>query len=130
MDIIIRMYEAQFLELHTQSLALLKEVPQEQLYWRPQHLEDATQNYSVGEYLLKSAGAVEQTFGGLTANLWDDPFEWTLPETIDTKGKFESYLGEVEATRQRGFALFSGDDVLEKEVAMPSGEMQTISNVL
>lgn len=130
MDIIIPMYEAQYVELHAQSLALLREVPRERLYWRPEHFEDATQVYSVGEYMLKSAGAVEQTFGGLTANLWDDPFEWTLPETIDTKRKFESYLGEVEATRQRGFALFSGDDVLQKEVAMPSGEMQTISSLL
>ena len=29
-----------------------------------------------------SAGTIEQTFGGITANLWDDPFEWTLPETL------------------------------------------------
>jgi hypothetical protein len=33
---------------------------------------------SCGEQVLRSAAIVEQSFGGLTANLWDDPFEWTL----------------------------------------------------
>ena len=55
---------------------------------------------SCGEQVLRSAAIVEQTFGGLTANLWDDPFEWTLPETLSTSAKVIEYLNEVEATRQ------------------------------
>ena len=41
-------------------------------------------NYHLGEHIVRSAGAVEQTFDGITANLWDDPFEWTLPENLAT----------------------------------------------
>ena len=40
--------------------------------------------FSCGEYILRSAAAVEQTFGGITTRLWDDPFEWTLPEALST----------------------------------------------
>jgi hypothetical protein len=86
--------------------------------------------YSCGEHVLRSAAAVEQTFGGITANLWDDPFEWTLPETLTTPALVADYLMEVEATRQRGFQLFTGDDELRKEIAAPSGEMVTLHRLL
>src|SRR2546429_8912832 len=85
---------------------------------------------SVGEQVLQSARIVEQTFGGITANLWDDPFEWTLPESLKTPERVAEYLNEVEATRQRGFALFVGDDDLLKEIAVPSGAMQTLCALL
>jgi hypothetical protein len=80
--------------------------------------------------VLRSAGAVERTFGGITTNLWDDPFEWTLPETLSNAGLIAGYLHEVEATRLRGFELFGGDEDLLKEIAVPSGEMQTIYALL
>jgi len=47
---------------------------------------------SLGENLLRSAATLEQTFGGLTANLWDDPFEWTLPETLSSVELVNEYL--------------------------------------
>jgi hypothetical protein len=73
---------------------------------------------------------VEQTFGGITATLWDDPFEWTLPETLSTPRLVEEYLSEVEATRRRGFALFHSDDDLSKEIAVPSGELKSLAALL
>src|SRR5437867_4263492 len=76
---------------------------------------------SFGEEILRCAAAVEQAFGGITANLWDDPFEWTLPETLSTRGKVREYLDEVEATRKRGFELFKSDADLEKEIMAPAG---------
>jgi hypothetical protein len=79
---------------------------------------------------LRSAGAVEQTFGGLTANLWDDPFEWTLPETLPDAARVLEYLSEVEETRRRGFALINSDADLSKEVAVPSGRMQTLASLI
>ena len=85
---------------------------------------------SVGEQILRSAAAIEQTFGGLTANLWDDPFEWTLPETLSTPESIVEYLSEVDATRQRFFSSVEGDGALSKYVAVPSGERKTLIELL
>src|SRR5881227_3324144 len=91
---------------------------------------DNQQNQSVGEQVLKSARIVEQTFGGITANLWDDPFEWTLPETLTTSQKLLAYLGEVENARRRGFELFQSDEDLLKTIMTPSGPTQVMSLLL
>lgn len=116
----------QFARLHARSYSLIEVVPADKLYWQPRASSGAFPVYSCGEHLLRSAAAVEQTFGGITTNLWDDPFEWTLPETLTTPARVAEYLVEVEATRQRGFDLFNGDNDLSKEFAHPSGEMQTL----
>src|SRR3712207_7579473 len=64
-------------------LRLVQAVPFEKLYWQPEVARARTfPVYSCGEHVLRSAAAVEQTFGGITVNLWDDPFEWTLPESL------------------------------------------------
>jgi len=80
--------------------------------------------------VLRSAGVVEQTFGGITSNLWDDPFEWTLPETLSTPARVIEYLGEVEETRQRAFASFRTDGDLLKQIATPSDNMRPIIGLL
>ncbi|MDX6612711.1 MAG: hypothetical protein QOD75_1897 [Blastocatellia bacterium] len=76
--------------------------------------------------ILRGAAVVEQTFGGLTANLWDDPFEWTLPETLNTPRLLIEYLNEVETTRRRAFDSLRGDEDLAREVVVPSGQRQTL----
>ena len=91
---------------------------------------EASTGRSCGEQVVRSARVVEQTFGGITANLWDDPFEWTLPETLTTPEKLLSYLGEVKAARARGFDLFKSDEDLLKEIMTPSGKMQLASLLL
>ncbi len=122
-------FAAQFAALHVRSLALVRLVPPDKLYWQPRATR-VLPVYSCGEYVLRSAACVEQTFGGITANLWDDPFEWTLPEALPTPAHVADYLVEVEATRQRGYALLHSDDELWQEIAVPSGEMQTLSALL
>lgn len=79
--------------------------------------------------MLRSAGAVEQTFDGLTTRLWDDPFEWTLPEKLSTKAAILQYLDEVEATRQKGFSFFTSDADLTKEIPSPE-RLRTLAEIL
>ncbi|HEX8146781.1 MAG TPA: hypothetical protein VF591_06350 [Pyrinomonadaceae bacterium] len=125
---IVRGLDEQFARLHGRSLALVRAVPAERLYWQPPR-EPAPRTYplySCGEHLLRSAAAVEQTFGGITVNLWDDPFEWTLPEALPTPGDVERYLEEAEATRLRAFEFLRSDEEIGKEIAVPSGEMRTL----
>jgi hypothetical protein len=85
---------------------------------------------SIGEQILRSAAVIEQTFGGLTANLWDDPFEWTLPETLSTPESIVDYLSEVDSTRQRFFNSLASDGALSKFVSVPSGEPKTLIELL
>ena len=122
--------DKEFARLHQRSCALIATIPAEMLYRQPRKVMGAFPIYSCGEHLLRSAAAVEQTFGGITVNLWDDPFEWTLPESLSTPQRVAQYLQEVEATRRRGFELFSSDDDLSKEIALPSGETQTLFALL
>lgn len=96
----------------------------------PQVLYRRRVDLSVGEQILRSAAIVEQTFGGLTANLWDDPFEWTLPETLSTPESIVEYLSEVDSIRQRFFNSIEDDDVLTKYVSVPSGEPRPLVELL
>jgi hypothetical protein len=84
----------------------------------------------VGEQVVRSARVVEQTFGGINANLWDDPFEWTLPETLTTQEQVVQYFEEVEATRGQAFARFTADHDLLKTIMTPAGETQLLTLLL
>ena len=127
---IVRSLDAQFRLLHGRSVALVQAVPADKLYWRPAPSLGPFPVYSCGEYLLRSAGAVEQTCGGINANLWDDPFEWTLPEALATPAQVEEYLAEAEETRLRTFGLFLTDADLLKGVATPSGEPRHLFDLI
>jgi hypothetical protein len=81
------------------------------------------------ENLVRSAAAIEQMCGGLTANLWDDPFEWTLPETLSNPDRVNAYLDEVDLARQRAFNSID-DAALTKLVSVPSGESQLLITLL
>ncbi|PYS88355.1 MAG: hypothetical protein DMF64_20610 [Acidobacteria bacterium] len=126
---IVRSLDAEFRRLHERNVALVAAVPPDKLYWQPRTTRVLPAS-SCGEHLLRSAACVEQTFGGLTANLWDDPFEWTLPETLPTPEHVNEYLSEVEATRQRGFTLIHSDGDLVKEIIGPTGEPRTLVALL
>jgi hypothetical protein len=124
---IVRSLDEQFARLHERSHALVRAVPAGRLYWQPpRESAGVLPVYSCGEHLLRSAAAVEQTFGGINVNLWDDPFEWTLPEALPTPAHVAAYLDEAEATRLRAFAQFRADADLTKEIATPSGETRTL----
>ena len=106
-----------------ESLKLVGSVEAEVLYRHPPAV-------SIGEQILRSAAVIEQTFGGLTANLWDDPFEWTLPETLSTSALIVEYLSEVDALRQRAFSSIGGDEELSRYVSVPSGEPKKLIELL
>lgn len=119
---IVRALDEQFARLHERSHALVRAVPPDRLYWQPRRAPGRVLPvYSCGEHLLRAAAAVEQTFGGINVNLWDDPFEWTLPEALPTPEHVAQYLDEAEATRRRAFAQFRTDADLAKEIAAPAG---------
>ena len=125
---IVRGLDEQFARLHGRSVALVRALTPARLYWQPAREAGARTFpvYSCGEHILRSAAAVEQTFGGITVNLWDDPFEWTLPEAMPTPEDVARYLEEAEATRQRAFEFLRSDEDICKEIAVPSGEMRTL----
>ena len=106
----------------------VQSLPTELLYRNPnpEILTAAT----VGENVLRCAAILEQVFGGLTANLWDDPFEWTLPETLSTSDRIVEYIGEVDDARQRAFVCFVDDSDLLKFVSVPSGQPRLLLNLL
>ena len=117
--------DAHFVDLHTRSLDLIARLSPARLYAKPEGSAD-----SFGEQILRSAAVVEQTFGGLTANLWDDPFEWTLPETLNAPAKVREYLNEVEVTRRHAFGSFESDDDLSKQIMTPAGSTQLLPFLL
>lgn len=125
----IESFDCQFLRIDRRSRELVKQIPHEKLFWQPRENGALFPVNSCGEYVLRSAGKVEQTFGGLTAKLWDDPFEWTLPEQLSSRDLILEYLAEVEATRRRGFALFSSDEDLSRELPAPE-KLKTIFALL
>src|SRR6266705_529886 len=121
MDKLIADLERQFSQLHQESRELIRVISPALLYYRPPNASNSSTAQSFGEQILRSAAVVEQTFGGITTNLWDDPFEWTLPETLSTPEKVAEYLDEVDATRKRGFELFQSDEDLLKAIMAPAG---------
>jgi hypothetical protein len=102
---------------------LVRSVPRDLLYRNSPAI-------SIGENILRSAAAVEQTCGGLTANLWDDPFEWTLPETLSSADRIVEYLSEVDLARQQAFNSILDDSALTKYVSVPSGEPRLLVSLL
>lgn len=125
MKTFIDSFDRCFLQIHSRSRELVQKIPDEKLYWQPRETDALFPVNSCGEYVLRSAAAVEQTFGGLTVKLWDDPFEWTLPEQLSTGDLILEYLKEVEETRRRGFTLLSSDEDLGRELPAPE-KLKTI----
>ncbi len=119
--IIIEAFERQYDLLHQRACALISEIRDDQLYQSPNAVAP-----SLGESVLRSVASVERTFGGITANLWDDPFEWTLPENLSTAKRVIEYLEEVQATRRRSFGSFGCDCDLSKQIMLPSGVAQPL----
>ena len=124
---LVESLEQEFALIESRTRELLQNVSPARLY-RPAAVLGLT--ISVGELILKSAGAVEQTCGGLNANLWDDPFEWTLPETLSTPALVNEYLDEVAQTRHALFARLKTDEDLNKLIALPGGITQPLITLL
>ncbi|MEK6279221.1 MAG: hypothetical protein AABN95_02600 [Acidobacteriota bacterium] len=123
---IVESLDREFARLYLRSCRIIENTSQDLLYAR-----EATRHLpSTGESVLRSAAAIERTFGGLTSNLWDDPFEWTLPEHLSTPALVIEHLGEVDVLRRRAFESFSDDACLLKHVATPTGETRPLIDLL
>ncbi|HTK38810.1 MAG TPA: hypothetical protein VL325_09990 [Pyrinomonadaceae bacterium] len=112
-------FDRRFKIIHSRSSEFLSKLNNDQLFTKPRELNSTFEMFSCGEFVLRSAGAVEQTFGGIMTKLWDDPFEWTLPEKLSTIEFIREYLGEVETTRLNGFSFFKTDDDLARQIPAP-----------
>ena len=125
MNEFISWFDQEFKRLDSAWRESIEKLDEEILY------SPATQQlFPSAEPILRSARIVEQVFGGITANLWDDPFEWTLPETLITKTKLIAYLDEVREARSRGFQLFADDRDLLKSIMPPAGRTQLMTLLL
>lgn len=128
---ILESLDREFARLHFRSCKIIESTPIGILYdVEGGELDPSRISRSVGESVLRAAAAIEQTFGGITSNLWDDPFEWTLPEFLTTPGKVIDHLEEVEATRRHAFGSFTDDRCLVKRIATPSQATELLINLL
>ena len=113
-------FEKRFVALDKRSIELLHLIDDSDLFRKPRELDRTMTMFSCGEYILRSAAAIEQTCGGITTRLWDDPFEWTLPEELSTRDKVANYLREVETARRSAFQFLKSDDDLQREIPAPA----------
>lgn len=121
--------ESQFDSLNRRSIRIVETSSADDLFQKPQKFENTFEMFSCGEFILRSAGAVEQAFSGITTRLWDDPFEWTLPEHLGSPEKVIEYLREVSETSGRGFQFFTDDSDLYRRIPAPR-ELRSILHVL
>ena len=122
-------FEIAFDDLDKRGRELIMLVGPEMLYERPSDDNRMYAVASVGEAILRSAAVVEIVFNGLTTRMWDDPFEWTLPEKLSTPELVIEYLDETVATRKRGFAFLQTDGDLQRSLPAPI-KMLTIAEIL
>lgn len=122
-------FDRSFGTVSARTRAILDLTSDEFLYKRPRELPNTFAVFTVGEYVLRSAAAVEQTFGGITTRLWDDPFEWTLPEKLHSVALIKEYLDEVDSTRADGIAFIANDESLSRSIPAPV-KIMAISQVL
>jgi len=129
MDPILLSFDRQFALIDGRSRDLLAKLGDDRLFEKPGDRSTAFTPFSCGEYILRSAAMVEKTFGGITTRLWDDPFEWTLPEKLSDKKAVLQYLDEVEQTRVKGFSFFTSDADLTRQMPAPE-KLRTIHDIL
>jgi len=129
MNEILSTFNSSLDAIDARSRELLRRIDASRLYERPSASERLYAVASVGECILRSSAAVEQTFLGITRRLWDDPFEWTLPEKLSSPELITQYLDEVNQTRLEGMSFLTSDAELSR--LMPSPEqLRTIFEIL
>ncbi|MBX3243690.1 MAG: hypothetical protein KF685_04370 [Acidobacteria bacterium] len=120
--------ESQFVFLKDTILDLVDRIPEELLFRSPFPAEISFQG-TCGECILRAAAAAEQAFGGIMTRLWDDPFEWTLPEALSSSAQIKEYVLEVDDQRIKCFKFISSDADLLKLIPAPE-EFKPIQVVL
>jgi hypothetical protein len=125
---IVIAFDWAFDEISKGSRKLISNTPPEILFKDLRGYE-STAMCSIGEYVVRSAAMVERAFGGLTRRLWDDPFEWTLPEELYSVPEIDKYLDEVDASRKSGLLFLHSDDDLSKQLPAPQ-KLKSIADIL
>jgi len=126
---LVLLFDANYVRLHNASIVMLGDIGDELLYFEPMRSKSSLMPYSVGTLITRSAATVEQMIGGITTKLWDDPFEWTLPERMPTTSDVAAYLNEVEASRVAGFKFIRSDEDLYKKIPSPV-EIRTLFEIM
>ena len=116
---LIETINKQFDDIDRRQRDLIAKVADDRLFWTPVSTADTMMTLSVGGSVLRSAAMVEQVFLGITRRLWDDPFEWTLPEKLSTKAAILGYLDEVVGTRTNGMMFLKSDADLSRHLPAP-----------
>lgn len=115
----IETFDLAFGGVSARSRALLGQIPSNKLFWKPEKIAAVAEPYSAGELIIRSAAAVERAFGGITRRLWDDPFEWTLPEELSSAKAIAEYLDDVDVSRRTGIEFLADDRDLLKMIPAP-----------
>jgi len=126
---LIDSFDSRFSDIDRRQRLLLSEVTHDELFWSPVSKNDSMMVLSVGGAILRSAAMIEQAFLGITRRLWDDPFEWTLPEKLSTTSAIVEYLDEVVSTRSQGLRFLSSDADLARQLPAPE-KLKPIFEVL
>ena len=129
MKTILSSFDREFSAVDARNRELLGLLSDDLLFARPRDTPNSMAMFSCGEYILRSAAMVEKNFDGITTRLWDDPFEWTLPEYLSSREGILQYLNEVEETRKRGFGFISSDSDLARELPAPR-EIRPLISIL
>jgi hypothetical protein len=79
--------------------------------------------------LVRALAIMEQVFGGISRRLWDDPFEWTLPESTFSREAAITYLQEVRQLRKETMLAIRSDEELDKLIPAPN-EMKQLGDIL
>jgi len=122
MPFVVQLIDRRLSEIDRRSRELLALLDNNNLYKRPTDGVNTMVPFSCGEFIVRSAAMVERTFGGITTRLWDDPFEWTLPEKLSTVTAVSQYLNEVAEIRVHGLAFFLSDADLAREIPAPENQ--------
>lgn len=129
MKTILSAFDRKFDIVDARNRELIGLLPESLLFLSPRGTLNSTSMFSCGEYIIRSAAMVEKNFAGIMTRLWDDPFEWTLPEYLSSREGILRYLDEVEGTRMRGFEFFTSDAELIQELPAPK-EIRSLVSVL
>jgi hypothetical protein len=122
----IQDFEHEFESLHKSAVELLEAFPEDHFFAMTGLNGELI---SFGVELIRSAAEVEKAFGGITRRLWDDPFEWTLPEELSDKAAIKNYLDEVRSTRTKGLRFIKHDGELSQQIPAPE-KFLSLSEIL
>ena len=125
----IENFDREFTALDSARRELALQTTDDLIHKLIENSERALASHSVGSSLIRSAAVVEQMINGITVRLWDDPFEWTLPESLPTTKDVIAYFEEVEAARLRGFEFLKDDSDLDRSIPAPV-ELKTLEAIL